>query len=187
MEKIDKVKELLKISPIERGMMDEPVSLEEISLKYNIPISIVEELNKGDIVKEEKVVEVDEEKDEEVEEEDKELPKVRGINKGEKYDAKRHIKRNLPQVTKALLKKAIAGNVNAATLAYKIMGLITEKNEIKIEAPTREEIMRRNLEAERDLRKLGFRVKRADGQVLEDGLVVPQLNEPKIEDNDKNS
>jgi len=145
----EEIKELLTISPIQRAGEGKPVSLEEIASKFNLPLSVVQDMNDEfgyyNVDKEEK--------------------SKRG--RPVKYNPGKYLISEMEAIDVALIGKAKAGNVKAIEQFNKMLDKITGKEGKRDDTLTPQDIYRRNIEAERDLRQMGYRVKRADGQVLE--------------------
>lgn len=144
-EKLSEVKALLRITPLQREMDGLPVTLDEISERYKVPVSVLMELGKRSLP-----VKVADKRDKDI-----------------RYNSKKYLANRMKEIDDALIKEALSGKMTAIVEYNKLLGRVVEKSEVKVGAITREEIIRRNLQAERDLKELGYRVKRADGQVLE--------------------
>lgn len=85
-------------------------------------------------------------------------------------------KKRRQEIDKAILDSAKKGNAQSQKLAKQLAGELVEKQEIRI-GLTADELTRRNLEAERQLREAGFNIRRDDGhrmaQVQDESSLLP--------------
>ena len=77
------------------------------------------------------------------------------------YDSEAYLRDRTPEADKALLQSMKNGNSSAIKLFYQLLDRLVEKKEEKIEIGlSADEIARRNLEADRQLRDAGYRVEK---------------------------
>ncbi len=158
----EEVLSILRKSPIQRGLEGLPVTMDEIAVKYHMSPATVSLWNRMSVhsVRVDLPVTLEEAKP------PAEVKKK--IGRPLKYDYQSYLRSRTREIDEALISKALSGHVNAIEQFNKLLGRLTDKSEVKIGPINAQEFIKRNLEAERELRDRGYRVLRADGPGVAD-------------------
>lgn len=93
------------------------------------------------------------------------------LKNAETYDSQTWLEKRTPDADRALLEAIQNGKVGAFELFYKLLDRLKDKSETEIRfGLTADEVARRNLEAERQLREGGFGV----AEVLDESALLSQ-------------
>ena len=137
MSKLDDVENVKSMSILERGLLGLPVTDEEIAEEYDVPEGVVGTFSK-----------------------DKPERKSRA-----KYNSKKHLDERTREIDDVLISKALKGDMRAIELHTKLTDRLTDRVDVKV-GLSKEDFVRQQIEAQRELIGRNYRIRSADGENL---------------------